>query len=181
MRAQYDTVHGWPALRPRLQGYAGTQGCACSRRKRASCAIQSAGSGPWAGAHNNKAKGSQSLLGSTLGQGGYGTRPDTNRTHLLRMHHPPPSDTALTPMRVANVSMPLALSPSTSGRSLVTAMTTANRVTKVVMKLRVCACGGQGGMGEGAAGLLRGVKSCAVMPTRAPPPPHIHWLGHPIC
>jgi len=38
-----------------------------------------------------------------------------------------------TPIRVANVSMPNFLSPSTSGRSLVMAITVANTVTKTVM------------------------------------------------
>ena len=37
------------------------------------------------------------------------------------------------PIRVANVSMPNFLSPSTSGRSLVMAITVANTVTKTVM------------------------------------------------
>lgn len=44
--------------------------------------------------------------------------------------------TLRTPMRVANVSMPFARSPSTSGKSFVMAMTTANKVTKDVMNLQ---------------------------------------------
>ncbi len=42
-----------------------------------------------------------------------------------------------TPSRVANVWMPKRLSPSTSARSFVIAMTVANTVTKHVMNLRV--------------------------------------------
>lgn len=56
----------------------------------------------------------------------------------------------LTPMRVANVSMPNCLSPSMSGRSLVMAITVANRVTKAVMKLR--GGGGTGWVGFGQVG-----------------------------
>lgn len=47
----------------------------------------------------------------------------------------PMSDTLRTPMLVANVSMPFALSPSMSGRSFVMAMTMAKIVTNTVMKL----------------------------------------------
>ena len=58
------------------------------------------------------------------------------------------SETFLTPSFVANVSMPLARSPSTSGRSFVMAMTIANMVTNVVMNLKGC----KGIRGDSAAG-----------------------------
>eukprot|EP00983_Pelagomonas_calceolata_P066184 1148904-Pelagomonas_calceolata.AAC.3 len=54
----------------------------------------------------------------------------------LKSWDTPASVVLRTPRRVAKVSMPFCRSPSTSGRSLVTAITTANRVTNVVMNLR---------------------------------------------
>jgi hypothetical protein len=49
--------------------------------------------------------------------------------------HAPRRDTLRTPSRVANVEMLFAASPSTSGRSLVMAMTVAKSVTNAVMNL----------------------------------------------
>lgn len=68
-----------------------------------------------------------------------------------------------TPMRVAKVSMPNCWSPSMSGRSLVMAITVANRVTKAVMKLRgwVGGVGGVGGGGVGGEGVAAGGGSAA--------------------
>lgn len=66
----------------------------------------------------------------------------------------------LTPMRVANVSMPNCLSPSMSGKSLVMAITVAKRVTNAVMKLRgreqrAGSLGGGGGRTRAARHALR--------------------------
>ncbi len=66
---------------------------------------------------------------------------------IMRVHGDPtlgsPSRLTLrTPRRVANVLMLCALSPATSGRSFVMAITTANMVTNTVMKLRATQAAG---------------------------------------